>query len=143
MTGSSDALLPLEFYIRSRLKELFLGPYMTAFTTSLMTSPLAISIFSTPEWPSARDGPTLRSSTGFCSSTACFSNLQYSKIRCSKNQEYGRYLPESRICCKGCADNKKPVTKLNVAHTESTKNCYRKLIHMWEYSRLLFDVLTY
>lgn len=49
--------------------------YKTAFTTSRMTAPLAISSFSTPCRPSARVGPRLRSRTGLCSSNACLNNL--------------------------------------------------------------------
>ena len=49
--------------------------YSTALTTSRITRDVAISILSIPKSPSARVGPTLRSSTGFPSLSACLTNL--------------------------------------------------------------------
>lgn len=40
-----------------------------------MITPLASSIFSTPGWPSARDGPTFKIRTGLFSSRACLTSL--------------------------------------------------------------------
>lgn len=49
--------------------------HRTALTTSRITRDVAISILSTPTSPSARVGPTLRSNTGFFSSSACLTSL--------------------------------------------------------------------
>ena len=68
--------------------------YKTAFTTSRMTAPLEISIFSTPCKPSARVGPRLRSRTGLCSSSACLSSLAWNEYRCLHRGVEGVIAPE-------------------------------------------------
>ncbi len=54
--------------------------YNNTFTTSVIISPLATSILSTPRTPSALVGPTLITKTLFLSSSACLSNRKAEKV---------------------------------------------------------------